>query len=118
MITFHPYLVEHWWIKEMILFIIGIFGIFNPHDAKSDVVFNYQSKVILTKDLTEITVRRSFSGKAIDVVGADTEDINNERIHQPEIIKRRKKLKWSKVGFVFGLILLSILTVITIILVS
>ena len=115
MLAFHPYLVEHWWIKEMILFIVGIFGIFNPHDAKNSVVFNYQSKVFLTKEYTQLTIRRSFSDKAIDVIGAESEDVNNVRMHQPEIIKRRKILKWSKIGFVFGLIVLSILVVIIII---
>ena len=117
MLQFHPYLVENWWIKEMILYVVGIFGIFNPHDAKSDTVFNYQSKIHLEKDVTELTIRRSFKEKAIEVTGAECEDIANERTQQPLIAKRRKTLKWSKVGVVFGVLLIALLIVLIIALV-
>ena len=118
MFAFHHLLVEHWWIKEMILFIVGIFGIFNPHEPKNDVVFNYKSKVKLTEETTELTVRRGFVDKAIEVKGGETIDEANERVHQPLIAKRRKALKWSKVGVVLGVLLIAIIVIILLIIFS
>lgn len=114
MFVYHPYLVEHWWIQEMILFVVGIFGIFCPHEAKNNVVFNYKSKIKLTEDRANLTIRRSFKDKVIEVVGAVSEDEANERINQPLIAKRRKILKWSKIGFTFGLVLIALLVVLLI----
>ncbi len=111
MFAYHPYLVKNWWIQEMILFIVGIFGIFCPHEGKHNVVFNYKSKIRLTEDNTQLTIRRSFKDKAIEVVGAVSEDEANERTDQPLIAKRRKILKWSKIGFTLGLVVIAILVV-------
>ena len=102
----------------MILFIVGIFGIFNPHDAITDVVFNYKSQIKLENDVTELTIRRGFTDKAIEVKGAESIDEANERVRQPEIQRRRKILKWSKIGFFFTLLAIAIIVIVLIIALS
>ena len=112
--NYHPLLVQNWWIKEMILFMVGIFGIFCPHYVKNDNIYHYKSVLKLENDFTSIKVRKSFENKAIDVQGCLTIDEQNERVKEPLIEKHRKTLWLSKFFFVFGQVLVALLVTVLI----
>lgn len=109
-LPFHPYLAKRWFLKEMILFLVSIFGIFSPKALRTESVVQYKGIVYLDEEDNTLKVRRFFGeDKAFKLEGAKVTDIENKRIKNPEIGKRRKKLNLAKAGVIVGVILLGIL---------
>ena len=112
--TFHPYLQEGWWIKNMALFLLSGFGIFAPRYMPK-MIYHYVGNVKLGEGDTKIEVKWGWSEETWTVEGADITVSDNSKFADPRIRKRKRALGWCKflaVLVVFGLLFLIIRAVV------
>ena len=93
---FHPYLAHNWWIKEMLLFILSIFGIFGPRVGKNKKILSYIGKIPLQKDITTIRVKRVYGDKVLEVEGDEVIEMENKRYVDETLRKHRLILNLSR----------------------
>ena len=111
--SFHPLLINGWWIQSMVTFLLTIFGIFEARN-KQNYIYLYKSVVKLDTDLTYINLTGSLVGKVLEIkTSANVTEISNERYKHPEIKRRKRILVWSKIiativviGIITGIIAL------------
>ena len=103
--TYHPYLQDGWWIKNMVIFIISFFGVFAPRYMPR-TIYHFVGQIHLEKLETNIEIKWGWTDTAFTIEGASVTIEHNEKVVDPRIRKRKKLLGWSK--FLFILMVLGV----------
>ena len=108
--TYHLYLQDNWWIKNMAIFLLSFFGIFAPRYMPR-VIYHFVGHMKLEQDVTNVEIGWGWVDDAWKVEGAPIEVISNEKYADPRIRKRKRLLGWSKFLFILMFIALALLIV-------
>ena len=114
--SFHPLLMDGWWWKSMLFFVISVFGLFEPRMKKRTVLL-YEGRVELKEEgTTYITLRSGTFANPSSILAIETDGVYVEKENcsyaDPIIKKRRTALVWSKIGLVVLIIAIAIIAVI------
>ena len=104
--NFHPYFAKAWWIKEMLFFIISIFGIFDSRKHKSRRNYiHYEAKVRLDNlKKNEIEISNSTDDtKGLEIkTDLEVDEVSNIKEKNLKLKKRKGLLNLSKILFIIA----------------
>ena len=97
---FHPYFVKNWWIKEILFFMVSIFGIFDARKFTHQRRYKYEAEVTLHEGENLIIFNNDPSNTHQFKLDGPTEvETKVNEIYIDKQVKRRNNgLIWSKIG--------------------
>ena len=113
--TFHPLLAKKWWIKEILFFLISIFGIFDTRKFKENRAYEYEAIIPLHDGENVITFNIDIYNPSSFklVTDGEVEEKKNQMVDISAKLKKRKVgLVFSKIGvFVLVAALIAVIAI-------